>query len=99
MAEPKVGLSTVHYQSLLCFPGGIIQHHCSAGSLDHAVQIVGYDTTGAVQYVYSKLCKGTVTWTGPWNIYSTQFNSISVAWLKVVHLNSYSKIPWTPQGT
>ena len=60
MAEPKVGLSTVHYQSL-CFPGGIIQHHCSAGSLDHAVQIVGYDTTGAVQYVYSKLCKGTVT--------------------------------------
>ena len=98
MAEPKVGLSTVHYQSL-CFPGGIIQHHCSTGSLDHAVQIVGYDTTGAVQYVYSKLCKGTVTWTGPWNIYSTQFNSVSVAWLKVIHPNSYSKIPWTPQGT
>ena len=52
VAEPKVGLSTIHYQSLLCFLGGIIQHHCSTGSLDHAVQIVGYDTTGTVQYVY-----------------------------------------------
>lgn len=26
--------------------GGIIQHHCSSQSMDHAVQIIGYNMTG-----------------------------------------------------
>ena len=30
--------------------GGIIQHHCNNVFYDHAIQIVGYDTTNTVPY-------------------------------------------------
>ena len=32
--------------------GGIIQHHCTNVTIDHAVQIVGYDLTG-IDYLHS----------------------------------------------
>ncbi|XP_072519647.1 cathepsin O [Salminus brasiliensis] len=30
--------------------GGVIQHHCSSGHANHAVLIIGYDTTGEVPF-------------------------------------------------
>jgi cathepsin O len=32
------------------YDGGIIQHHCDDSTVDHAVQVVGYDLTGSVPY-------------------------------------------------
>eukprot|EP00117_Sycon_ciliatum_P047735 scpid80780/ scgid5561/ Cathepsin O len=43
------------------YEGGIIQHHCTAQSLDHAVVIVGYDTTGPIPYWIVRN-----TWGGSW---------------------------------
>ncbi|XP_077866615.1 cathepsin O-like [Saccoglossus kowalevskii] len=42
-----VALNARSWQDYL---GGIIQHHCSAGFNNHAVQIVGYDPVGPVPY-------------------------------------------------
>lgn len=38
-----VVVDAVSWQDYL---GGIIQHHCSSKSSNHAVLVVGYDTTG-----------------------------------------------------
>jgi cathepsin O len=32
------------------YNGGIIQHHCSSASVDHAVQVVGYNLKGPIPY-------------------------------------------------
>ena len=33
--------------------GGIIQHHCNDKSLDHAVQVIGYDFITGMYYIYN----------------------------------------------
>ena len=52
----------------ICFPGGIIQHHCSdvVENLDHAVQIVGYDLTGG------RLIHNCYVAIATWNSYTDQ---------------------------
>ncbi|XP_063044664.1 cathepsin O [Engraulis encrasicolus] len=42
-----VTVDAVSWQDYL---GGIIQHHCSSHYANHAVQVIGYDTTGDVPY-------------------------------------------------
>ncbi|XP_018415214.1 PREDICTED: cathepsin O [Nanorana parkeri] len=39
--------------------GGIIQHHCSSGHSNHAVLVVGYDTSGDIPYWIVKNSWGT----------------------------------------
>ncbi|KAL0974319.1 hypothetical protein UPYG_G00218770 [Umbra pygmaea] len=41
---------TVDALSWQDYLGGIIQHHCSYHNANHAVIVIGYDTTGAVPY-------------------------------------------------
>ncbi|KAG5270525.1 hypothetical protein AALO_G00193660 [Alosa alosa] len=41
---------TVDAMSWQDYLGGVIQHHCSSRSANHAVQVTGYDTTGDVPY-------------------------------------------------
>ncbi|XP_062510123.1 cathepsin O-like [Corticium candelabrum] len=43
----SVAVDAISWQD---YVGGIIQHHCPGGSLDHAVQIVGFDLSGPVPY-------------------------------------------------
>ena len=49
-------MANIYQSFLLCFLGGIIQHHCSAGSVDHAVQIVGYDMAGTECEITIRIC-------------------------------------------
>ncbi|XP_018601740.2 cathepsin O [Scleropages formosus] len=41
---------TVDAMSWQDYLGGVIQHHCSSHQANHAVLIIGYDTTGEVPY-------------------------------------------------
>lgn len=43
-----VTVDAVSWQDYL---GGIIQHHCSSQSANHAVLVVGYNTAGTVHAV------------------------------------------------
>lgn len=53
-----VVVDAVSWQDYL---GGIIQHHCSSQSSNHAVLVVGYDTTGDIPYWIVRNSWGT-TW-------------------------------------
>lgn len=48
-----VGINALSWQNYL---GGVIQYHCSGAntSLNHAVQIVGYDLTAEIPYYIAK---------------------------------------------
>lgn len=54
-----VAINALSWQNYL---GGVIQHHCSGlpGSLNHAVQIVGYDLTAEIPYYIAKNSWGTL---------------------------------------
>lgn len=43
-------VATVDAASWQDYLGGVIQHHCSSLHANHAVQIIGYDTTGSMPY-------------------------------------------------
>ncbi|KAM3866977.1 cathepsin O [Diretmus argenteus] len=53
-----VTVDAVSWQDYL---GGIIQHHCSSQQANHAVLVVGYDTTGDIPYWIVQNSWGT-TW-------------------------------------